>query len=95
MRATIVSTRLADKLGTHVSACVPKQLFHPPLSYTHAHPPIIVLALLTLLSQSGSRGIVLSDYYSNSPTARAVTTHDPTARVSLNRPTARQAQSDT
>ena len=36
-------------------------------------------------------GIVLSDYYSNSPTARAVTTHDPTARV----PTARQAQSDT
>ena len=28
-------------------------------------------------------GIVLSDYYSNRPTAREVTTHDPTARASL------------
>ena len=78
--ARLVSTRLADKLGTHVSACVAK---HPPLFHTHTNPPIIALAPLTLLSQSGSMGIVLSDYYSNRPTAREVTTHDPTARASL------------
>jgi hypothetical protein len=52
--ATLVSTRLADKLGTHVSASVPK---HPPLFYTHTHPPIIALALT--IRQHGHRPVRL------------------------------------
>jgi hypothetical protein len=52
--ATLVSTRLADK---HVSASVPK---HPPLFYTRTHPPIIALALLTLIiRQHGHRPVRL------------------------------------